>query len=237
MNKSSHSYKQKLKKVHFTIGHNKYKISQDSSVKLLASVESCTTRVWGSFVSSPKNWVLRIFSTRKGGNFERRGDWSSCEREWNKKMSGISIDEKVNERKFSYIRGPKTLICRMCVSRPFWWFERMAIWSMKVLTGRLLNSNNTKVNFKWKCVLKKLSQKHFGFYFGRLSFIEIHPMGSSSSTAFISWNTSQVQNNRKYCVTNRIESTEKKEKQKKIWTSTWRSWNVVPMRKEILCGV
>lgn len=40
--------------------------------------------------------------------------------------------------------GVKTLICRICVSLPFWWLARTAIWIMKVLIGSFVRLKDSK---------------------------------------------------------------------------------------------
>lgn len=40
--------------------------------------------------------------------------------------------------------GVKTLICRICVSLPFWWLARTAIWIIKVLIGSFVLLKDSK---------------------------------------------------------------------------------------------
>lgn len=46
--------------------------------------------------------------------------------------------------------GVKTLICRMCVSLPFWWLARTAIWIMKVLIGSFVRLRERKTKQRKK---------------------------------------------------------------------------------------
>lgn len=51
--------------------------------------------------------------------------------------------------------GECTFICRMCVSRPFWWFESTAIWIMKVLIGLLwmsLRGTRVQPDGSWRSI-------------------------------------------------------------------------------------
>lgn len=53
----------------------------------------------------------------------------------NDKTHFISKETQTNIKYQPSYSGSKILTCLMCVSLPFWWFERTAIWKRNALTG------------------------------------------------------------------------------------------------------